>query len=59
MGFGFQYKDGITRSGINHLCIVGIYTNDEQLDLDLSLELDLFLNRYGLSTPENSGDCNQ
>ena len=42
MNYGFQYKDGVTRKGINPLHIVGIYKNKPHTTKDLRD----FLNDY-------------
>lgn len=52
MEFGFQYKDGISRKGINPLHIVGIYRSDTYenvLDLKHCPEIEKFLDNYEAS----------
>ena len=45
MDFGFQYKDGISRNGINPLHIVNIYYSEPD-SLDVTVDIILFLKMY-------------
>jgi hypothetical protein len=45
MKYGFGYEDGIVRTGINPLHIVGVY-EVELLDCSLHKELDKFMDIY-------------
>jgi len=56
MEFGFQYSDGIARTGLNPLHIVGIYkpTSSDAIQM---YDIVKFLNKYGGNDiPQMAGD---
>ena len=45
MNFGFQYSDGISRTGINPLHIVNMYYSEPE-DIDVTVDIIVFMKMY-------------